>query len=474
MSKPNSVLLVQSPPWGVSTVPLGVAYLSTYLRSKGISVEVLDLNINLYRNAAFDIRERWSTNEFEYWASGDILKDTWFNIETIVQDIVKRDIHVVGFSTTFASIPFLNEIIQILRAAKPDITIIVGGGGPSYRVHRNFFRKDLVDYFIIGEGEVLLYELIKQLWAGHSSFINATCHEWKDEPRDRALCLQGKRATNLDELPFPTFEEFDIEKYIETDLLPIVISRGCINACHFCCDWLLKRPYRVRKPNVIVDEIQWLVSRYGRRRFEFSDLLVNGDLQNFETLCDLLIRRKINIVWGGQATVRSEMTQEHFLKMKEAGCGGLTFGFESFSNSLLKKMNKHFTAADAAGVIRRAKKAGMLVEANFVVGFPGEQESDIDETITFLKENRAFIDRVNSLNICSIGPGMNIWERAEDFGINKDIVNDWYAWHTEDKQNTIEIRIDRHKRLKTFIETEGFGLSWQNIRKNEQEIKRAV
>ena len=150
--------------------------------------------------------------------------------------------------------------------------------------------------------------------------------------------------------------------------------------------------------------------------------------------------------------------------MKRAGCGSLTFGFESFSDKLLELMNKPFTAKEARSVIKKVKRAGMRVEANLIVGFPGEDEKDILATKKFLKKNRKYIDNINSLNICSIGPGMTIWDEAQRFGIDKEKISDWYEWFSSDMKNTIQIRERRHKELKSYIMDLGWNLSWENVK----------
>ncbi len=469
----KSILLVQTPPWGFQAAPLGIAYISQYLRTNGFCVNVYDLNIEVYNKAQASLRQRWDTNQFEYWSMGGVLADNYIDINAVVDKILNFNSQIIGFSTSFTSIPLFNEIAKGVRSRSPNTTIIVGGAGPSYFVHRNFFNRDLVDYFVIGEGELIFYELIKKISQGNSSFIDNTCVQWKDSPEDHALCLRSKVAPVLDELPSPSFEEFDISDYTEDDLLPIITSRGCINSCNFCCDWSLKKPFRSRTPDMVFEEIKFLLTKYHRKRFEFCDLLLNGHLKNLERLCDLLIEAGSPIHWGGQATVRPDMTKEQFLKLKKAGCGGLTFGFESFSDPLLEKMNKKFKAKDAELAIRYAKDAGIIVEGNLIVGFPGEEEVDVERTIQFLKRNRKYIDRVNSLNICSIGPGMNVWEKPQDFGIKKDEVKDWYAWHTSDDSNTLDIRMRRHKKIKNYIEQEQFGLAWENIRKEERIVDKA-
>jgi len=462
-----SVLLIQLPPWGVSTFPLGIAYIREYLHSKKVSVSVYDLNIELYNHASDTVKERWSTNEFEFWASGDVVDERIFDIDPIVDRIISVGAQIIGFSTTFASIPFCNVIVDKLRQRTPDLLLCVGGAGPSYEMHRAFYRKDLIDYFLIGEGEKLFYDLVQAVRIDEDSHIKDSCKVWKDKDDDRTECLESRGTIDLDSLPLPTYEGFDPAAYTEKDLLPILISRGCTNACHFCCDWRLKKPFRSRDPQQVIAEVEFLISKYRRRRFEFSDLLINGDLTQLDSLCDLIIQKKLSIVWGGQAAVRRDMRPKLYHKMKQAGCGSLTFGFESFSTPLLKKMNKRFSARDAAYAIKQTKKAGIRIEANLLVGFPGETEGDIDRTIKFLKKNRAYINRINSLNICSIGPGMTIWENSFGFGIRKEVIDDWYAWYTSDRLNTLAIREARHQRIKEFIDTENLGLSWENLRKEE-------
>lgn len=462
----KNVLLIQSPPWGVSTFPLGIAYIYEYLHARDVPVSVYDLNIELYNEAREETKERWSTNEFEFWASGTCLDSSEFDIGNILDTIRSYDADIIAFSTTFASIPFVNMVIEKLRAGQADCLIVAGGAGPSYEMHRSFYRKDLIDYFIIGEGEELFFRLVQGLSAPIPPAFDESVRKWKDAPDDRVECLEDIDARDPNVFPYPTYDAFDPDAYAEKDLMPIIISRGCPNACHFCCDWRLKKRFRTREPHKVIEEMKYLIKRYERRRFEFSDLLVNGDLKHLERLCDLIIAAELNIVWGGQASVRPDMKAALFQKMKQAGCGSLTFGFESFSDPLLQKMNKRFRARDAAAVIKRAKKSGMRVEANLLVGFPGETEDDIKNTITFIKKNRANLDRINSLNICSVGPGMNVWERSLQFNIFKDEITDWYAWHTADCSNTLSIREKRHQRLKEFIIQERLGLGWENLRKD--------
>lgn len=462
------ILLVQAPPWGSYAPPLGIAYLVTFLKSYGFQLEIYDLNMDIFLHSQKEIRDKWDTQDFEFWASGEAVTKFQDRLEYLANRILSFDAHVIGFSATFASVPFLNALLSIIRDEKHDDSIVlIGGGSASYREGRSLFRKDFIDYFIIGEGEYPLLSLLRDMQRGNPIQTGSDYITWKDQPQDHAICLKAAKdnSIDIDEIPFPTFEEFGMESYTQNDLIPIISSRGCIRWCAFCCDSPLKRPYRCRNAEKVAEEMRYHVHKYNRKRFEFSDLLINGNLGFLDKLCDLLIDMDLGVAWGGQATVRKDMGNALFRKMKKAGCGGLTFGIESFSDRVLKLMRKGSTSQDVRETLVKAKEAGMLVEINLIVGFPGETDEDVKVSIDFIRENAAWIDKINSLNICTIGPGMYIYEHLVDYNIDKSMIHDWYAWFTKDKSNTIQTRADRHRRMLSFFSELNLMPAWQNVKK---------
>jgi len=464
----NRILLIQAPPWGTYTPPLGIAYLATFLKSFDFCSEIFDLNMELFNGAAREIKEKWDTQDFDFWASGRGIDRFKKRLEDLADRIISFDAAFIGFSTTFASVPFINAILSIIRSKLQDKSvIIVGGAGTNYQETRLLFREDLIDYFIVGEGEYPLLYLLNDFKKNKTVQADPCYIIWKDKPQDRAVCLKASKdnSIDIDDIPFPTFEEFNLSFYSQTDLLPLISSRGCVRSCAFCCDAPLKKPYRCRGANKVAEEIMHHVRTYGRRRFEFSDLLINGDLNFLDKFCSLLIDMDLGICWGGQAVARKDMDLDLFRKMKKAGCGGLTFGCESFSDDVLKLMHKGMTSNDAKETFVKAKESGMLVEINLIVGFPGEEEENIEETIKFIRENAKRIDKINSLNICTIGPGMHIYSHLEEYNIDKSMITDWYAWHNKDLSNTIEKRVQRHKKLISVCAELNLKPLWQNVKR---------
>ncbi len=464
----NSMLFIQAPPWGVSAPPLGVAYLSAFLRSSGFDTEILDANIELYHSADAAMRNKWDTQDFEFWASGAALDALHDQCDALIEKIIARNAGIIGFSATFAAVPFINKTLAAVRdRVRNDAIIIIGGAGAHFKEIRSLFKRDLIDYFIIGDGEYPLACLLTDIGQGNPIRDNAKYLRWKDDPRDYATCLKasGENPIDIDDIPFPTFDECSLDAYTQTDLIPIISSRGCVRTCTFCCDAPLKQPYRCRSFEKVADEIRYHVKRYNRRRFEFCDLLINGDLRFLDSLCNRLIGMELPVCWGGQATVRSDMDAALFKKMKTAGCGGLTFGCESFSDNVLKLMRKGMTSQAARDTFIKAKDAGMRVEINLIVGFPGETEADLDATILFIKNNARLIDKINSVNICTIGPGIHIYDHLDEYNIDKSMITDWYAWFTRDRSNTIEVRTNRHKKLLAVCSGLHLEPVWQNVKK---------
>ena len=270
MVKTNGkILLVQSPPWGIYAPPLGIAYLATFLKSFGFLSEVLDLNMEIFNGAAKDIKEKWDTQDFEFWASGKAVDKFKIQLEDLADRIVSFGASFIGFSTTFASVPFINAILPIVRnKSKNRPIVIVGGAGTNYQEIRSLFRKDLIDYFVVGEGEYALLYLLRDLQENKTPQTGSGYIIWKDKPQDNVICLRssGDNSTDIDSIPFPTFEEFDLKAYTQQDLLPLISSRGCVRSCAFCCDAPLKKPYRCRGPEKVAEEIAHHVQKYSRDR----------------------------------------------------------------------------------------------------------------------------------------------------------------------------------------------------------------
>jgi len=395
--------------------PLGIAYLCAVLKKEGYRSEVFDFNADLYPQ----YKQLWESGNDQYWHPNSFfLKNPELDqyVNKYARKILESLPDVIGFSVAATSRIF-SELVakKIKELDKSKITIF--GGPECYRERPEFlFNASGADYIIQGEGEITLVELLSRI---NKKLSVSGCNGVIFRQGEKIISNPPRKLIkDLDSLPFPDFSLFDPGKYLAKDTLPALMSRGCIRSCVFCFDvWYYQRKYRVRSPESIVDEIDYLIKNYNMQHIEYSDLLLNGDLRNLEKVCDLLIKKGIkDFSWGGSAAVR-KMDKALLAKMYSAGCRSLTFGAESGSQKVLNLMRKGTTVENISQLIRNSAEAGMAVVTNWIIGFPGEERSDILESMRFILKHRKYLYGVGSVCVLAINARTTIYQDAERKGI---------------------------------------------------------
>jgi radical SAM superfamily enzyme YgiQ (UPF0313 family) len=440
-------LLVMAPVWGVDAPPLGIAYVQSYLQAQGIATQCLDLNVKFY-NRAPD-RNLWRMEAYKRWTEPDLFEDTlaalWDLFHHYVGQIAAHPARILGFSVNTGNFSFTRALARQLKALRPDRPIVFGGPGITNSYDIVSLTTDECDYLVLGEGEKPAAALCRGLLAGETPTIEGVVRI--AEPFDYDA-LSRKILENLEEVDWPRLEDFNLEEYA-ADGVPILGSRGCIRRCSFCNDHHLYQKYRRRPAESVATEMNWHADR-NRKRFTFHDVLINGSISELEKLCDLLIAGGRELRWGGQGVIRKEMTPELFAKLAAAGCESFVFGVESFSDKVLKGMNKPYTGQEAAAVITACHNAGIQANINIIVGFLGETEEEFRETYDFIRDHGDIIDNVASITPCLINLGSRLFEKREDFGIRFPDREGSMKWHTDDG-NTFEARRQRVLALTTLL-----------------------
>lgn len=335
------------------TVHLGLAYLAAYARKHhvGLSFRVLDTRVASAKE----------TREF--------LNSSFDLIGITVYSPVYYEV-----------IDIFNKVRKLHRS-----TPVCLGGPYVTTIMEDIFRKTPADFAVYGEGEVTFSELI-------------SCLEGMKDPLDiQGLMFKNKdgviitnppreKISDLDSIPIPAYDILPMERY---PLHRMVTTRGCPYACAWCnSSSLWNRTYRARDPEKVVEEIEFLVSTYGKKIFVFGDNSFNIDLHRVERFCDLLISRKLKILWS--ISLRADiMTQEMAFKMKEAGCYNVAVGIESANNNILSKINKSTTIGQITEGIRMMKKAGIEVLAQYVIGNPYDTLETVKESIEYARNSEA-------------------------------------------------------------------------------------
>ncbi|MBU1062389.1 MAG: radical SAM protein [Candidatus Omnitrophica bacterium] len=420
----EDLLLIMTPPWQTKMPPLGAAYLSSFLRSEGFKIKVIDLNVKLHNSASEDKRSLWDISTINNFPPDKIAEkfvhEFQGELEDFIMEACNSSAKLIGFSTTIASITIAVYLAHQIKLRDPSKITIIGGPGAYWNTF-DIDPKKLIDIFVVGEGELPLLEILK--WSKRELSLSGLIGI-----PGTVICIDQQYLSflppnpikRIDDIPFPDFLEFNLKDYNKEDgykPLPLLISRGCINRCSFCIDHKMNNPFRIKDPHKVVEEMKFHVKHYDTREFEFNDLLCNGNLKQLEKICDLIIEENIDIKWSSYAAIREGMSLELCRKMYKSGCMGICYGMESASDIVLKKMNKRYDSQLAEEVIRNTHNAGIKSCINIVIGHPGETEREFRNTYEFIRRNKDYIDQVTNVSTCFVLSETDLMNNPSKFGV---------------------------------------------------------
>jgi len=466
------IVLALCPVWHIKTPPLGLAYLTAYMKKHGHEVINFDFNIELYEKASAKDKKWWDFTIPEQERISQLNENTFRSdkflnneLDVWVEKILKTGAEVIGLSTYSESREFSVELTNRLKEKsknkdrnqnknrKSDIKIIFGG--PLCRKNISdslwFKHNKAIDYIVIGDGEKTFLSLVNAI-------------ENKKEIKNCAGALvkynrkivSGKIREplfNLDEeLPFPDFSGFPLKKYTKPNEILIAGSRGCPGNCAFCQDKVAAQVYRTRSAENIFKEIKLRVNQ-GYDCFEFCDLLLNGNINVLENLCDMIINNNLNIRWGGPIRSNPKMTLNIFRKMKKAGVDCVNLGIESGSQKILNNMRKGYTIKILEKNMKDLFEADIIASVNFLVGFPGETEETIEETLRFIRRNKKYIKHISSLTPMYVMPTSYVHNHCSAYKINKG--NNIDQWTSIDGKNNPQWRFEQCTKIFELIQELG-------------------
>lgn len=454
------IALVNTPIWDPATPPIGIAYLAAAVRQAGFQASIFDFNIEVW-HALKNIKIEGGVPCFDdkhahYFFNGNLFNSKILPhlsdcIEKFLDKICEQRPDVIGFSIRYTSYPCTHLLALKCKERLPNVKIIIGGPHASV-AHLDIIKHEMqfspIDVAVMGEGEATLVELL-QRWrdgeplAGCKGIVfRGSNGEIAHEPMRDQL--------PINELPIPKYEDFDLGRYALPGGMPVALSRGCVAKCTFCSETRFWQKYRYREARDVFQEIDSHVRRYGAKEILFADSLVNGNFKVLSELVDLLIESGHKLQWSGFSRVEDRMTKDLLERMARSGCSYLMFGFESGSQKVVDLMGKRAKVETARRVFRDAHEAGIRSRVCVIVGFPGEEEEDFEQTIDFLEENADYLDCVftNQMNLIR---GIPVYEEPGRFGVATDKPFEVHDWETEDGRNVPAVRLARLARLQEVV-----------------------
>lgn len=363
------------------TLPLGLAYLASYLISKGYTdTEVIDLNLNPNKS------------------------------------VPTADIYGITATT-----PLIGEAYRISEMLKKKGNYIVLGGPHPTCLPDEALAKKSVDFVVRGEGEVTFYELVKAL-EKKQSLNNIKGISYK---KDNNVIHNENREfiSNLDELPFPAYELFgNLNKYSHPQpllgwrkpIVNIITSRGCPFGCCFCYKGTFGKAWRARSPENVVEEWKYLIKKLKVKEISIQDDLFNLDLKRAKKIMRLIIEKRLQIPFTFPNGVRADLLDEELVKlMRKAGLYRTGIGIESGVQEVLNDIGKNEKLEKIEEGIRLFKKYRIQTVAFFVMGNPKDTEETMQQTINFAKKiNPTFAQFTMATPL----PGTRLFEIAKNTG----------------------------------------------------------
>ena len=319
--------------------------------------------------------------------------------------------------------PFIHSTLLAARVAKencPNTPVVLGGPHATFMDSQILSEHPEVDIVVRGEGEVTFLDLLLNLF-GSGNLDDVSGISFR---KNGQVVRTPNRPfiQNLDELPYPAYHYFALNKYqfFGRRILPILTSRGCPFQCSYCVSSrMVGAAFRARDPNKVVDELEWLKNEQKAGTFSFYDDAFTYDQKRAIAICEEIKKRRIDIPWDCQTRV-DKISKEVLVKMKDAGCQLVSFGAESGCQKILDAVNKRTTIEQNEKAVKLAKEVGLSVAMSVVIGYPGETAETLQQTFSFIK--RAKPDYVY-LCLATPYPGTALRSTLEELGWS--ISSDW-------------------------------------------------
>lgn len=346
--------------------PLGPAYLAAALNRQGAYVEAYCMDIFHYTNE--QLAERLKKNNY---------------------DIIGLGFMAARFTETII------DLCKVINDNKKNAWLVLGGHGPS-PIPEYMLKKTGADIIAIGEAENTIVDLLKcKINKGQLSEIKGIAYLANQE-----LKLTGPNSlvTKLDEIPFPLWEIFPMDKYSscsrmynqepEEKSLVMITGRGCVNRCNFC--YRMEKGIRARSIKNVVEELKILNSRYGVNCIFFQDELFVFSKRRLLELEQALKDANLKIKFLCDARV-DIMDEEIVEILKRCGCQFICIGFESSDDKVLKLMNKNTTVEQNIKTLKLIKDSGGIgLGLNFIWNNLGDDERTLRQNVELIKKYNTY------------------------------------------------------------------------------------
>jgi len=398
------------PPLLSAGAPLGLAYIGAFAKKEGYNVRV---------------------NDLYFWP--------WDKVRRYLRTEKPK---IVGITCLTEGRWNAFKLAKLAKEANDSIKVVMGGHHATYMYEQILRHYPEVDVIVMGEGEITFAELLRA-WDQGCDIDRVDGIAYRDKKREIIKTSRRTPLKDLDQLPFPLYEDIDFDNYPRFKVLyphfakirvnglsvgdrkyaSVIGSRGCPFKCQFCSTAVFWRnKWRCRSSANILEEIEMLYYDFGIRHINFADDTFTVKPERTIGICQGIVKKHLNLSWD--CTTRVDYVTPEMVKcMKEAGCVFTSLGVESGSEKILRTINKEIDIKRVFETFKLFKDVGIIPYPLLMVGNPGESEETIKETIRLLKTIRPSFTGVSKTMIF---PETALYQLAKKQGFLDD-----YYWLTK-------------------------------------------
>lgn len=315
--------------------------------------------------------------------------------------LLRSDPIAVVISTTFLPIAAqIDAIAGFVKKHAPGVPVIAGG----IQVWKSYQHKLLLDQgavtedireavcehnylmdptrpspldalVVSGSGESTLAKLLRRMKEGASY-----------DGLENVACFRDGKWRIGEIVPEPC-AEFGIDwgRYFDgpaAAYVPVQAGLGCGFRCTFC-DFCGLRPVKARTPESIVEEISTIPPLDGVRHVYFTDDNLFPNRKRVSEICNALIESGLSVRWRGLVRI-AVVDDEAADLMARSGALEVFLGIESGDPDQLARMRKQITPEEIISGVGHLARHGISTKSSFIVGFPGETEKTLQNTVDLL------------------------------------------------------------------------------------------
>jgi anaerobic magnesium-protoporphyrin IX monomethyl ester cyclase len=338
--------------------PLGLAQLAACLEQNGTAVEILDANA---------------------------LNIGW---EGLIGAISASKPDLIGATVYTPYVAEVARAVDLARRAAPSATIVLGGPHVTFTAQETLRTYPEVDVVARGEGDQVLVDLAQAL---------AKVDDLDGVPGITFRSDGGFVETpppppvDVTALPLPAFHLLPMERYrfpaLGGPFATVLASRGCPFRCTFCSEWpFWRNGWRPYDPDAVVEQLDVLVNRYGRRNIWFGDDCFNVDGDHVAAICEGILRRGINVDWFYQG--RADMLvryKELVPLMRRAGNRLVQLGIEAATDDQRDELNKQLRTETVKEAVSLLRQEDIVCQGMIIVGVPSDSPRTFEHKVAFAK-----------------------------------------------------------------------------------------